>query len=268
MAFLATNPIRHYNGRPIVASYPWRFSLQRDFMSISCDWFTLLSRYAYRGQSVTMLVLRHKYLGWVLCLSILILSQNQARAEDTGASVERGQAKSTLCVACHGTNGVSPNPAQWPHLAGQGFEYMLDQLLQIRDGGEDARKAPLMTPLIQSYSDQDLADVALYYASFPSAPPVVATEDEKVLTLGRNIYRGGISATGTPACAACHGPNGRGNAKAKFPALVGQDYRYLLTQLERYRSGERPGSTVMSKAVQRVTTPELRAVALYLQSLH
>ena len=145
---------------------------------------------------------------------------------------------------------------------------MLDQLVQIRDGGENARRAPLMAPLIQGWSDQDLADVAQYYAQFPRVAPSPAVADQKILTLGRNIYRGGVASTGTPACMACHGPQGRGNPKAKFPAVTGQHADYNLKQLKYFRSGERPGSAVMTKAVLRLTDPELRAVSLYLQSLY
>ncbi|MCH9663557.1 MAG: c-type cytochrome [Gammaproteobacteria bacterium] len=202
-----------------------------------------------------------------LSLALLMASATADTASDVG-SAEQGKGKAAICQACHGDNGISPNPAQWPHLAGQGYEYMLDQLVQIRDGGENARRAPLMAPLIQGWSDQDLADVAQYYAQFPRVAPSPAVADQKILTLGRNIYRGGVASTGTPACMACHGPQGRGNPKAKFPAVTGQHADYNLKQLKYFRSGERPGSAVMTKAVLRLTDPELRAVSLYLQSLY
>ena len=204
-----------------------------------------------------------------LLAGFLSLTAPPALAEDDkAASIARGKAKAGICLACHGADGISPNPAVWPHLAGQGFEYMHAQMLMIRDGGEGARKAPLMTPLIQGWSDQDMADVVRYYAEFSRPVPVAATVDQKTLTLGRNIYRGGIASTGTPACTSCHGPRGRGNPKAKFPAISGQHADYNFTQLKRFRSGERPDSALMTNAVLRLTDPELRAVSLYLQSLY
>ncbi|MBN1240908.1 MAG: cytochrome c [Gammaproteobacteria bacterium] len=83
-------------------------------------------------------------------------------AASVGASdPERGQRKSVACVACHGPVGISPNPT-FPHIAGQHATYLQMQLDNFRSG---ERYHPLMTPIAQTLTDQDIADLAMYYSS-------------------------------------------------------------------------------------------------------
>ena len=89
------------------------------------------------------------------CLALLLASP--ALAGDP----ELGKAKSAVCVACHGTNGISPNP-QWPNLAGQKDQYLILSLKAYRDGD---RQNALMSPIAQGLSDEDIENLAAYYAS-------------------------------------------------------------------------------------------------------
>ena len=72
-----------------------------------------------------------------------------------------GQKKSTVCVACHGTDGKSTNP-MWPTLSGQNPSYLLKQLQDFKTG---RRSDPNMDPMVKQLSPQDMADLAAYYAS-------------------------------------------------------------------------------------------------------
>lgn len=72
-----------------------------------------------------------------------------------------GQAKAAVCGACHGADGNSPAP-NFPKLAGQGERYLLKQMHDIKDG---KRTVLEMTGLLTNLSDQDLADIAAYFAS-------------------------------------------------------------------------------------------------------
>ena len=72
-----------------------------------------------------------------------------------------GQKKSTVCVACHGTDGKSTNP-MWPTLSGQNPSYLLKQLQDFKTG---RRSDPNMAPIVKQLSPQDMADLAAYYAS-------------------------------------------------------------------------------------------------------
>ena len=76
-------------------------------------------------------------------------------------NAELGKQKSVTCIACHGANGISPNP-QWPNLAGQKKEYLISSLKSYRDGD---RKDSLMSPMAASLSDDDIVALAAYYSS-------------------------------------------------------------------------------------------------------
>jgi len=75
----------------------------------------------------------------------------------------RGQAKSTVCAACHGVDGNSPTP-EFPRIGGQYEDYLLQALLAYKHG---ERKNPIMASQVESLSRQDLADLAAWYASQP-----------------------------------------------------------------------------------------------------
>src|SRR3972149_5965346 len=71
-------------------------------------------------------------------------------------------------------------------------------------------------------------------------------------------------------CAACHGPNGRGNTAALYPALGGQYAAYTQAQLKAFREGARTNdnNSVMRTIVKRITDDEIKAVSEYIQGLH
>ena len=141
-----------------------------------------------------------------------------------------GEEKTATCAACHGSDGNSLAPS-FPKLAGQGEKYLLKQMIDIRDG---ARPVPTMVGQVDNMTDQDLADIAAYYASQAST---VAQADPELLELGESDYRSGILERNVAACTACHSPNGKGNAPAGFPALSGQHPEYIAAQLRAYRKG-------------------------------
>ena len=83
-----------------------------------------------------------------------------------GGDAAAGKAKAALCAACHGPVGVSVNPA-WPSLAGQQPVYLAKQIRLFRDG---ERVEPTMQPFVQNLTDQDIEDLAAYYASLSPCP--------------------------------------------------------------------------------------------------
>jgi cytochrome c553 len=93
----------------------------------------------------------------IMIFSILILTSLHAIAGDVAA----GKAKAASCAACHGKNGISPNP-EWPNLAGQKEKYLKNQLVAFRDG---KRNSPMMTPLAKALSDTDIDNLSAYFAS-------------------------------------------------------------------------------------------------------
>jgi cytochrome c553 len=195
-----------------------------------------------------------------LALSLLTLS-SRVLAE---GSVEEGQTKANPCVACHGVNGNSANP-EWPSLAGQSASYIIKQLKAYKIG---ERQNPLMTPMAQPLSDDDMEDLAAYYSK--QTRTGLEAEPSKVAE-GRRLYRGGDPVAGIAACTACHGPNGLGMAAAGYPSLQGQHATYVAAQLKAYRSGTRktdqPQNQMMRNVANRLTDAQIDAVAAYVQGL-
>jgi cytochrome c553 len=85
------------------------------------------------------------------------LAVGAAQAADAAA----GRQKITTCQACHGLDGLSKNP-EAPNLAGQIEPYLVKSLAQYRSGD---RKHEAMNIVAKDLSDEDIADVAAYYAS-------------------------------------------------------------------------------------------------------
>ena len=160
-----------------------------------------------------------------------------AAASATSFPVHHGKAadgatKSAVCSACHGPNGNSTNP-DWPRLAGQNAVYVAEQLRLFRSG---VRSNPVMMPMAATLYDQDIADIAVYYEE--QTPPGLEA-DPSYWQAGQALYLHGDPAHEVPACIACHGPVGRGNLAAGYPALRAQQSVYVVKQLNDYASGAR-----------------------------
>ena len=179
-----------------------------------------------------------------------------------------GEAQSAACAACHGQDGATGLDPTYPNLAGQNEKYLLHQLIAIRDGG---RNIALMAGQLTGKSDDDLADLAAYYASLPGKVSQAQGDDE-TLALGEKIYRGGIAAKGVAACTSCHSPSGNGNAAAGYPDIGGQPSGYTIAQLTAYREGERSTDEnvggMMRGVARGLTDKEIAALADYVQGLH
>ena len=203
-----------------------------------------------------------------VCFLALFLVEPSLAEQPSGDS-QAGKGKTMVCGGCHGADGNSLVP-MFPKLAGQGEKYLLKQLYDIRDG-----RRPVLTMMgqLDNMSEQDLADIAAYYAS--QKVSINYTDPEK-LALGEQIYRSGILSRDVAACTACHSPNGKGNAPAGFPALGGQHPDYLVSQLKMYRKGyeddagrTNDGDTkIMRTTAFSLSDLEIEAVSSYAAGLH
>ena len=195
----------------------------------------------------------------LLPLALFLASNSSHAAGDAAA----GKTKAAACAACHGPDGNSANP-EWPNLAGQHADYIYKQLVEFKSG---ARQNALMMGQVAALSEQDMADLAAYYATLT---PTVGEADPAKVELGQNIYRAGNPSSGVSACIACHGPEGAGNPMAKFPSVSGQHATYSVIQLKAFRSGERandPGQ-MMRNVAGKMTDAEIEAVAQYMLGLN
>lgn len=178
-------------------------------------------------------------------------------------NADAGKELTAVCAACHAADGNSLAPT-FPKLAGQQEKYLLKQLTDIKSGN---RKVTEMTGLLDNLTDQNLADIAAYFAN---NSVVVGQADAALVEAGKVIYRTGNPKTGVPACTACHGPTGQGLGSAAFPALSGQHADYTKSQLKAFQTQERSNdpSKIMRDIAFKMNDREIEAVASYIQGLY
>ncbi|MFL0811283.1 MAG: cytochrome c4 [Agarilytica sp.] len=187
------------------------------------------------------------------------------------------------CAACHGADGNSTTP-MFPKLAGLGEKYLLKQLYDIQNANGKKPKNPSraiaeMTGLLDAKSDQELADIAAYYAAQPiqlsgaKEIQVQVNSGSKVdgLKLGARVYRSGNLENGVPACTGCHSPRGMGNAPAGYPRLSGQHADYIAKQLRDFRAGNRTNdgaTSEMREVAKKMSDAEITAVSNFISGLN
>lgn len=166
----------------------------------------------------------------ILLLGLLGAGSSVVHAAGDAAA---GQVKAAACVACHGADGNSMVP-MFPKLAGQSESYLVKQMSDFQSG---ARKNDMMSPMVIGKTEQDIADIAAYFASQKVSAGLPA--DPVLAAAGEKLYRGGNLENAVPACSACHGGNGMGVPAAAFPALKGQWPDYVAAQLKAFRAAGR-----------------------------
>jgi len=200
----------------------------------------------------------------VLAFGALAVMIGHVQAQD---AAKGQQIAGQVCASCHAADGNSVAAAN-PKLAGQFPEYLSKQLADFKPqaGKKAARESAIMMPMVANLSDADMKSVAVFYAGQKLKPAAAADRDLAVL--GQKIWRGGIAASGVPACAGCHGPAGAG-IPAQYPRLSGQFAEYLAAQLKGFKEGARandPNATMRGVAA-RMSEREIRAVAEYAAGL-
>lgn len=137
-----------------------------------------------------------------------------------------------FCTVCHGAQGNGNLAINAPKIAGMEPWYVKRQLEQFRAGARGTRPGDApgmeMQPVGRQLDDKAIDAVAAYVATFSPMPPAVTVHGDA--KRGRALY---------VSCSGCHGASGEGNSALKAPALAGQTDWYLVTQLERFRAGER-----------------------------
>ena len=172
----------------------------------------------------------------------------------------KGQQLSASCQACHVADGTRGAPAN-PILQGQHAEYLVKQLVEFKGG---KRKNAMMMGMAATLSEEDMKHVSAFYASKQAKPGFAKVKD--TVSLGEQIWRGGITAKAVPACAGCHSPNGAG-IPAQYPRIGGQHADYTESQLNGFRSGARANNAQMMTIAGKLSDREIKAVADYAAGL-
>lgn len=193
----------------------------------------------------------------------------QAAAQGaTKPDVAKGeQVAKQICAACHAADGNSIAAAN-PKLAGQFPEYLHKQLVNFKPQGakKAERESAIMAGMVASLSDDDMRNVAAYYASQKLRPAAAASKE--LAAQGQKLWRGGNAAKGVAACAGCHGPDGAG-IPSQFPRLAGQFAEYVDAQLKLFRAGERANDPngMMRGVAARMSDQDIKALAEYAAGL-
>jgi len=177
------------------------------------------------------------------------------KAADPG----RGEALAaeSKCSKCHGDAGVSEDPED-VNIAGLRASYIYKQLKDYQAENRDDRD---MVKQTRDFDDQQLADLAVWFAAQQPAQPAADREpDPAVLRL---VYHGDPERL-IKACASCHGRDGRGG-QFDHPALAGQYPQYLVFTLNEFREGDRSNDIYgrMRSIAEALTDEEIEALAGY-----
>ncbi len=200
----------------------------------------------------------------------LILSLLASCSVWAQGSIEAGKAKSETCVACHGADGNS-QIATYPKLAGQHAKYIEKQLKELKLGassaGKQGRYDPVMSAMAMPLSEQDMADLAAYYASLPISSN---STPEDVVSTGKVLYSAGDASRGLTACIACHGPRGNGTELSGFPKISGQHADYVKAQLLKFRDDSRGNdmNAMMRDVAKKLTDADIDTLSKYVGGLH
>lgn len=187
----------------------------------------------------------------IFAIPLMLLLGPSAQARDP--DLENGEEINELCAGCHGEFGEGGKQGEYPRLAGQPYQFLVDQLLLFR---ERRRPNLAMVEYVddRQMPDPDIQDIAAYLAQI-ELPTRLAPVDEnapgfdalarleeakRVLQIPRAE---GDTAAGEKLykreCASCHGRDGRGDSQDNVPMLAGQYTRYLWRQVDKYTAGIR-----------------------------
>lgn len=226
----------------------------------------------------------------LLVVSVSFALLNMSDIANAAGNYQAGEAKSASCTGCHGENGNSMMPL-FPKLAGQNQGYLVKQMQAFKSG---ARNNPTMMGMVAGLSDQDIQDIAVYYAAkvvTENPPPQLNQDDlddidddntltvaekaaakqvlqeqlDNLMALGYDVYRNGDLENEISACIACHGPYGEGNEPAAFPALKGQHADYLIKTLTDFKTDVRSNNpeNMMHMIAKKMTEDEIKALSYY-----
>mgnify|MGYP006266858479 FL=1 len=172
----------------------------------------------------------------------------------TAADAAAGEQKAQVCVACHGPQGNSAQPAV-PSLAGQPAQFIATQLLMFREG---RRKEAQMSAFAAGLSNADLNNIAVYFAVQKLAAPTRVTEPA--------VAEAGARLAKQYNCTQCHGAALKG--QQHIPRLAGQQAEYLKVQLRGFKAGARfDMDGQMTSAAQALSEADITALADYMAGL-
>jgi cytochrome c553 len=170
------------------------------------------------------------------------------------ADVEAGKTKAAVCVACHGQMGNSTN-SDYPVLAGQTARYLY---LELRDFKAGRRSDPRMSPMAVNLSPEDMHDLADYFAAQQPTPIAFKADPIKV--------DAGRKKVAEILCTMCH--LGGFTGQNEIPRVAGQQYQYIVKQLEDFRARRRTNDAgSMTSVTKGLSDADIENLAHYIANL-
>jgi len=198
-------------------------------------------------------------------LLVACVTAFSANAQEVKGDAKAGQGKIAMCIGCHGIKGYQasfPEIYKVPMISGQGAKYIVSALNAYKKGD---RKHPTMRGIAVSLTDQDIADIAVYYeahgktdAALPAKPAKQPSAQVDALLK-------------KAACASCHGENFAKPIDPAYPKIAGQHADYMFVALKAYKTEGVPqigrANAIMGGVAKQFSNAELKELANYLGSL-
>ncbi|WP_101049849.1 c-type cytochrome [Macromonas nakdongensis] len=185
-----------------------------------------------------------------------------AAAQATG-DVKAGESKAAMCIGCHGIPGYQnsfPEIHKVPKISGQSDKFIVSALVAYQKG---ERKHPSMRGIAGSLSEQDIADLAAFYAGHNPGVTAPETAKEPSAAVKALLDKG--------ACMSCHGANFSKPVDPSYPKVAGQHADYLYVALKAYTvEGNQVvgrANPIMGGIAKQFTLAEMKQLANYLSTL-
>lgn len=210
--------------------------------------------------------------GWSVAAELTVLDWRHPVTVTGDAAA--GKEKAQICNNCHGANGKAP-VQNFPSVAGLPEAYLYQKLVEFK---KSLRNDSVMTPLVANNTIEDLADIAVFYASLPIDTPSSLTPEpvsDDVLERGRQLYLSGDPENGIPPCQSCHGRDGKGPEnplpfQQMWPPLYGQQAMYVSFRLDNFHRDYAIDTTmdkIMRGVAKNLTTEDITALAAFVERL-
>ena len=190
-----------------------------------------------------------------------------ALAQDIKGDVAAGQSKNAMCIGCHAIKGYQasfPEVHKVPMISGQSAKYIVSSLNAYKKG---ERKHPSMRGIAETLSDQDMADLAVYYSASGVVSGTAALAEKPSKEPAAQVQ----ALLAKANCSSCHGANYSKPIDPSYPKLGGQHADYLLVALKSYKvqNNAKVGrnNAIMAGMAKQYTNAELKLMANYLSSL-
>jgi len=205
-----------------------------------------------------------KLLPTIFALAVSFVSV-AAQAQDITGNAQAGEKINAMCIGCHGIKGYQasfPEVYKVPMISGQNAKYIEAALHAYKKGD---RKHPTMRSISESLTDQNMADLAVYYSKHGLVDGQLEAKEVKAPSVEVAALLGKAN------CASCHGANFSTPIDPSYPKIGGQHADYLYVALKAYKISDNAkvgrNNAIMASMAKQYSNAELKLMANYLASV-